>query len=62
MVAFFSFRLSLKMAKWSDQFREMSHLQELPSIASIQNNLTVKRLKKRLFNLEKIYFNAQKLK
>jgi len=59
MVAFFSFRLSLKMAKWSDQFREMSHLQELPSIASIQNNLTVKRLKKRLFNLEKIYFNAQ---
>ena len=50
------------MLEWSDQFWGLSEGltdQELPSIATIQNNLAVKRLKKRLYNIEQIHFNAQ---
>ena len=50
------------MPEWSDQFWGLSKGltdQELPSIATIQNNLAVKRLKKRLYNIEQIHFNAQ---
>jgi len=47
------------MVLWSDQFQDMMPVQELPSISTIQNNLSVKKLKKRLLNLEKIHFNKQ---
>ena len=49
------------MVKWSDQFQAMTSTYEIPSIKTIQNNFALKRLKRRLFQLEKIYFNKQTL-
>jgi hypothetical protein len=47
------------MVEWSAQFQAMATPYELPSINTIQNNFYIKRLKKRLLQLEKIHFDDQ---
>ncbi len=45
------------MVEWSAQFQAMATPYELPSINTIQNNFYIKRLKRRLLQLEKIHFD-----
>ena len=47
------------MVEWSAQFQAMATPYELPSINTIQNNFYIKRLKRRLLQLEKIHFDDQ---
>ena len=47
------------MVEWSAQFQAMATPYELPSINTIQNNFFIKRLKRRLLQLEKIHFDDQ---
>ncbi len=47
------------MVEWSAQFQAMATPYELPSINTIQNNFYIKRLKRRLLQLEKIHFVDQ---
>ena len=47
------------MVEWSAQFQAMATPYELPSINTIQNNFYMKRLKRRLLQLEKIHFDDQ---
>jgi hypothetical protein len=47
------------MVEWSAQFQAMVTPYELPSINTIQNNFYIKRLKRRLLQLEKIHFDDQ---
>jgi len=47
------------MVEWSAQFQAMATPYELPSIKTIQNNFYIKRLKRRLLQLEKIHFDDQ---
>ena len=47
------------MVEWSAHFQAMATPYELPSINTIQNNFYIKRLKRRLLQLEKIHFDDQ---
>ncbi len=47
------------MVEWSAQFQAMATPYEIPSINTIQNNFSIKRLKRRLLQLEKIHFDDQ---